>query len=147
MNFLFSCLNSWHIPAGAFGADTSPQTLSALVPPLTPYLSCCLSPSPSPLFFFYLSPCGRPLGRAHTHVHTLTGCIRVAVIYNAAPLSPPDKSYKQTIDMEMERCCSLAGAACFVNGFNKTSASIWSSLINRKPQGGGSLSECSFALP
>lgn len=50
------------------------------------------------------------------HTHTHTECIRVAVIYNTAPLSRLDNGYKQTIDMEMERCSSLAGAACFVNG-------------------------------
>lgn len=60
-----------------------------------------------------------PLGyslRSPCSTHTHTQCIRVAVIYNTTPLFRPDNGYKQTIDMEMERCSSLAGAACFVNG-------------------------------
>ena len=87
----------------------------------------CLSLSLSLSKVCSLLPVGIPLGSlTHTHTHTrthvctqkptCTECIRVAVIYNTAPLSRLNNSYKQTIDMEMERCSSLAGAACFVNG-------------------------------
>lgn len=97
----------------------SDPILTLLTPYSTLYLSVCLFHC----FWLFISLSQRcaPISLWATHwafsnTHTLTECIRVAVIYNTALLSHLNNSYKQTIDMEMERCSSLAGSACFVNG-------------------------------
>lgn len=94
--------------------------LLSLLPSLFISHFVSFTPPPTPQLFLFISlpqrcvpilPMAIPLC-----THTFTKCIRVAVIYNTSPLSQLNNSYKRTIDMEMERCSSLAGAACFVIG-------------------------------